>query len=54
MVIENFIHFAISAYVFNYQTNCLLFLCSIAIANADKIEAARPGPIDDSVLTLQA
>ena len=54
MVIENFFYFAISAYVFNYQTNCLLFLCSIAVANADKIEAARPEPIDDSMLTLQA
>ena len=26
----------------------------MAFANIDEIEATRPGPIDDSVLTLQA
>ena len=26
----------------------------MAFANTDEIEATRPGPIDDSVLTLQA
>ena len=53
-MVENFIHFAISACVFIYETNCLLFSCSIAAAKANEIEAARLGPIDDSVLTLQA
>ena len=37
-----------------YQTNYLSFLCSMVAVNADEIEAARPGPIDDSVLTLQS
>ena len=37
-----------------YQTNYLSFLCSMVAVNVDKIEAARPGPIDDSVLTLQS
>ena len=54
VVTENFIHFAISACVFIYETNCLSFLCSMAATNADKIEALRPRPIDDSVFTLQA
>ena len=54
VVTENFIHFARSACVFIYQINYLSFLCNMAATNADKIEAMRPRPIDDSVLTLQA
>ena len=33
--------------------NWLSFLCSMAATNAGRIDHTHPGPIDDSVLTLQ-
>ena len=46
-------------FFFFFSESCLLranyfsFLCSMAAANAGRIDHTQPGPIDTSVLTLQ-
>ena len=40
--------------MFNSQSNCLAFFCSMATTNAGRIDYTQPGSIDNSVLSQQA
>ena len=57
VVWEYFLDFV--CFFFFFSESCLLranyfsFLCSMAAANAGRIDHTQPGPIDTSVLTLQ-